>query len=118
MSGRNDTPRKMQPMLILETLPGSFPLFDCQLQSIFKNGVSRKMNIGFTDWNQVEGSSLPKICQSVFRSANSCMVLPCCSYTAQKMALRAQRMTSPRILFHSADVMGAFSVWAASVRVN
>ena len=75
----NDKPSSMHPMAILVMLPGSVPPRDCQPQKEISSGVSAKMNIGFTDWNQVDGISNPNTCQSALRSAKICSVLPCCS---------------------------------------
>ena len=42
---------------------------------------------GLNAWYHVDGIVKPKIVgQCVFWSAHSCMVLPCCSYTAQNAA--------------------------------
>jgi len=69
MRGRNDNPRNKHPIAILVTLPGSLPVRDCPPQKEIRIGVSAKINIGFTAWNQVEGISNPNTCQSALRSA-------------------------------------------------
>src|SRR5579863_1986392 len=75
ISGRNDTPSSRQPKVILVTEFGSVPRRDCLCHSMFTKGVSKTMNIGLTAWNHVDGISNPKMCQSVLRSANNCIVL-------------------------------------------
>ena len=60
-------------------LDGSEPRRDCQDQNIFRSGAKRKIMNGLNAWNQVEGIFRPKKFQFVFRSAQSCKVLPCCS---------------------------------------
>src|SRR5688572_21361684 len=83
---RNDAPTTKQPMAIFETLDGSVPRLFCHAQKRSKNGARRKMKAGFTDWNHVDDAHDGQI---VFSSAHVCIVLPCCSKTAQKMMLRA-----------------------------
>ena len=46
---------------------------------MFRSGARRKIRKGLNDWNQVEGTFRPRKFQFVFRSAQSCNVLPCCS---------------------------------------
>src|SRR5512140_2513997 len=72
----NEAPRMKQPMAILDTLEGSLPCLFCQAQKRSKKGAKRKMKNGLTDWNQVDDAHDG---QTVFSSAQVCMVLPCCS---------------------------------------
>ena len=75
-----ERPSRPAPIDIFCTLVGSWLREACQRQSMSKRGASAKMKKGLMDWNQVAGTwKLPMRGQTVFSSAQVCIVLPCCS---------------------------------------
>src|ERR1043166_4956714 len=106
------SPRSTQPIAIFVRLVGSWLRARAQHQREVRSGVNRKIMNGLNAWYQVEGMRsgrchagifqarsgiadmpmLGSLGQTVFLSAHSCRVLPCCSYTAQNDATMAQAM--------------------------
>ena len=75
-----ERPRRAAPIAIFCTLVGSWLRAACQRQKMSKSGASAKMKKGLMDWNQVAGTWKPAMMgQTVFSSAQVCIVLPCCS---------------------------------------
>src|SRR6478609_8808645 len=74
----NESPSKMQPIAIFDTLDGSVPRFACHAQNMSSGMPKMKMMNGLNDWNQVDGILNPRIVgQRVFSSAHVCIELPC-----------------------------------------
>jgi len=66
-----------------------------------------KIMSGLNDWNHEAGISQPKIIRSVLASAQSAIVLPCCSYTLQKTMERAIMTKIAPIFSQSSRVIGS-----------
>src|SRR4051812_38556159 len=104
-----ESPRMMHPIAIFVTDDGSLPRLLCQRQNMSRRGAKMKMKNGFADWNHVDDAHDGQL---VCSSAHVCIVLPCCSYTAQNTMFKAHKITSAQIRPHSSLVKGCFSAGA------
>jgi hypothetical protein len=64
-----------------------------QIQSQAKTGASRMMNIEFTDWRKLAGTSHPPITRSVRSRAKRLSEEPACSKPDQKTAEKTKSTT-------------------------
>ncbi len=64
---------------------------------------------GLNAWNHVVGMVQPITVQFVFWSAQSCMVLPCCSYTAQNAPTMKHATQIAPTRSHSSFVSGSLA---------
>src|SRR5687767_8119143 len=81
MRSANPADRKISPRVNLPGLDGS--RFPSRSHIHAKTGARRMMKAAFTDWNQLDGKSNPRIEVRVLRSAKRLSVEPACSNADQ-----------------------------------
>ena len=95
------------------TVEGSIPRFSCHAQNPITKGVKVKIMNGLKAWNQVTGISpcqtMRSMVRSVWSSAHSTIVLPCCSYVAQNNVVGRNNAISARMARHSLRSSGFLS---------
>src|SRR6185437_2823249 len=98
------------PSAILVMVEGSLPRLDCQLHNETTSGVNSAIIAGLNDWNHAAGicqSKMPGMSERLVKfCAHRLMVLPCCSYVAQKNVVGMHNRISATTAFQSCDVIG------------